>query len=125
MPIEFITDNSWLLSLATFAPLIGVLFLALAPRDDERLIKLIGIATAAVTFALGLAVLAAFDFGKAGALQFHANHTWIDFLRSNYNIGLDGISLPLFVLSSFITLCVMIYTWENIPRPATRRRSSR
>ncbi|WP_117000078.1 complex I subunit 4 family protein [Desertimonas flava] len=110
-----ITDNTALLSIATFAPLVGVLCLIFWPRDDERGIKMIGILTAALTFGLGLAVLFTFDHGNAGTLQFFADAEWIKFLHSNYTIGLDGISLPLFVLSSFITFVVMIYTWENVP----------
>jgi NADH-quinone oxidoreductase subunit M len=113
--IQTLTDNTWLLSLATFFPLVGVLLLILVPRDDEQLIKLVGLGTAAVTFALGIAVLVNFDFDRAEHLQFFADAQWIEFIRSNYTIGLDGISLPLFVLSSFITLVVMIYTWENVP----------
>ena len=50
-----------------------------------------------------------------GIPQFFADHEWIEFIRSNYTVGVDGISLPLFVLSSFITLVVMIYTYENMP----------
>jgi len=113
--IETITDHSWLLTLATFLPLAGVLALLFVPRDDERTMKAIGILTAAATFALGIAVLAVFDYDRAGALQMFADAEWIEFIRSNYTIGIDGISLPLFVLSSFITLVVMIYTWDNMP----------
>lgn len=113
--IETITDNSWLLTVATFAPLVGVLLLLFAPKDDEKLIKGIGILTAAATFGLGIAVLFAFDHDQAGKLQFFADAKWIEFIHSNYTIGLDGISLPLFVLSSFITFVVMIYTWDNMP----------
>src|SRR5688572_20596113 len=115
MPIETISDVSWLLPLATFAPVLGVLALVFWPKDDENGIKLLGIVTAAVTFALSVAVVANFDFDHSDKLQFFADHEWIEFIRSNYTVGLDGISLPLFVLSSFITLVVMIYTYENMP----------
>ena len=115
MPIETISDASLWLPLATFAPLIGVLALVFWPKDDENGIKLVGIATAAVTFVLGIVVLTQFDFDQSDKLQFFADHQWIEFVRSNYTVGLDGISLPLFILSSFITLVVMIYTYENMP----------
>jgi len=113
--IETISDNSWLLTVATFAPLVGVALLLFVPREDERSIKAIGILTGAVTFGLSLGVLFAFDQGQADKLQFFADHPWIKFLHSNYTIGVDGISMPLFVLSSFITLACLIYTWENMP----------
>jgi NADH-quinone oxidoreductase subunit M len=56
-----------------------------------------------------------FDFGQAEKLQFFVDVTWIEVIRSNYTIGLDGISLPLYLLSMVITFLVMIYTWDNMP----------
>jgi len=113
--IQTLSDDSFWLPIATFLPLVGVLILVLWPKDDEESIKLIGIATAAATFVAGIIVLARFDFDQSEKLQFFADHQWIEFVKSNYTVGLDGISLPLFVLSSFITLVVMIYTYSNMP----------
>ena len=115
MPIETMTDHTIWLTIAVFLPLVGVLALIFIDRRDEQTIKAVGIATAAATFLASLYVLARFDFDNAQRLQFFADHEWIEFIRANYTIGLDGISLPLFVLSSFITLVVMIYTWDNMP----------
>ena len=113
--IQTLGDDSFWLPIATFLPLVGVLILVLWPKDDEESIKLIGIATAAATFVAGLIVLARFNFDQSERLQFFADHQWIEFVKSNYTVGLDGISLPLFLLSSFITLVVMIYTYSNMP----------
>src|SRR5262245_42912803 len=115
MPIETMTDHTIWLTIAVFLPLVGVLALFFINRRDEQTIKAIGIVTALATFAVSLYVLSRFDFDNAQKLQFFADHEWIEFIRANYTIGLDGISLPLFVLSSFITLVVMIYTWDNMP----------
>ena len=115
MPIETMTDHTIWLTIAVFLPLVGVFALIFIDRRDEQTIKAVGIATAAATFLASLYVLARFDFDNAQRLQFFADHEWIEFIRSNYTIGLDGISLPLFVLSSFITLLVLIYTWDNMP----------
>lgn len=115
MPIDTISDNSIWLTIATFIPLLGVVTILFVPRDDEDTIKAVGIVAAALTFIAGIVVVAKFDFDNAGTLQFFADHKWIEFIHSNYTIGLDGISLPLFVLSSFITLLVMIYTYDNMP----------
>ena len=113
--IQTLSDDSFWLPIATFLPLVGVLLLVLWPKDDEESIKLIGIATAAATFLASIVVLARFDYDQAEKLQFFADHQWIEFIKSNYTVGLDGISLPLFVLSSFITFVVMIYTYSNMP----------
>ena len=116
MPIETMTDHTIWLTIAVFLPLVGVVALIFIDRrrraDDQG-------ASASprrpATFLASLYVLARFDFDNAQRLQFFADHEWIEFIRANYTIGLDGISLPLFVLSSFITLVVMIYTWDNMP----------
>ncbi len=87
----------------------------LLPEDEENGIKLVGIVTAAATFASASQSSPSSTSTRPSKLQFFADHEWIEFIRSNYTVGLDGISLPLFVLSSFITLVVMIYTYENMP----------
>ncbi len=115
MPIETMTDHTIWLTIAVFLPLVGVLALFFINSRDEQTIKAVGIITALATFGASLYVLSRFDFDNAQKLQFFADHEWIEFIRANYTIGLDGISLPLFVLSSFITLVVMIYTWDNMP----------
>jgi NADH-quinone oxidoreductase subunit M len=115
MPIETMTDHTIWLTVAVFLPLVGVLALVFIDRRDERTIKAVGIATAALTFLASVYVLTRFDFDNAERLQFFADHVWIEFIRANYTIGIDGISLPLFVLSSFITFMVLIYTWDNMP----------
>jgi NADH-quinone oxidoreductase subunit M len=115
MPIETMTDHTIWLTIAVFLPLVGVLALIFVDRDDEQTIKAVGIVTAAATFLASIYVLSRFDFDNAERLQFFANHEWIEFIRANYTIGVDGISLPLFVLTGFITLVVMIYSWNNMP----------
>jgi NADH-quinone oxidoreductase subunit M len=58
-----------------------------------------------------------FDFGNAGTMQFVAQHEWISVIKSSYFIGIDGISLPLYLLSMVITVLVMIYSWDHVPSP--------
>jgi NADH-quinone oxidoreductase subunit M len=58
-----------------------------------------------------------FDFGNAGTMQFVAQHDWISVIKSSYYIGIDGISLPLYLLSMVITVLVMIYSWDHVPSP--------
>jgi NADH-quinone oxidoreductase subunit M len=113
--MDVLTDQNWLLSVATFVPLLGVLLMLFIPRGEEMLHKQIALVTAAITFGFGVATLFLFDYDQADKLQFFVDVKWIEAIRSNYTIGLDGISLPLFVLSSFITLVVIIYTFDDMP----------
>ena len=113
--MQTITTDNWLLTVGTFLPLVGVLVLIFIPKGEEQLIKTLGIVTAGATLAVGIFTMFRFDFGQAEKLQFFVDVTWIEVIRSNYTIGLDGISLPLYLLSMVITFLVMIYTWDNMP----------
>jgi NADH-quinone oxidoreductase subunit M len=87
------------------------------PKAEEALIKSVAIATAIATLAVGIYTMVQFDFGNAGAMQFVAEHDWISVIKSSYYIGIDGISLPLYLLSMVITVLVMIYSWDHVPSP--------
>src|SRR6056297_3422727 len=113
--METLTDQNWLLSVGTFLPLVGALVMLFIPRDEENTHKLVGIATAGATLVVGVITLFAFDYGRSERLQFFVDAEWIPVINSNYTIGLDGISLPLYFLSMVVTLLVMIYTWDNMP----------
>jgi NADH-quinone oxidoreductase subunit M len=113
--MDVISDQNWVLTVGTFLPMVGVLVMLFIPRGEETLHKQIALLTAAATFAMGIVTLVLFDYGQAEKLQFHVDATWIEAIRANYTIGLDGISLPLYVLSSFITFVVIIYTLDDMP----------
>ena len=112
-----IHNQTWLLSLGTFLPLAGVLVMLFIPKSDEAMVKGVAILTAAATLGVGIYTMTQFDYGKAGQLQFFTSSSWIKPIRATYSIGLDGISLPLYVLSMVITLLVMIYSWDHVPSP--------
>jgi NADH-quinone oxidoreductase subunit M len=108
--------DDWALTLAVFLPAVGMAIVLLIPRAEEQLIKVVTLLTTLVTFGVGIAILADFDYDKAG-LQFNVSEKWIDVINSRYHVGIDGISLPLLVLSMFITVLVVIYSWNHFPEP--------
>ena len=111
-----LTDSNWILSVGTFLPLLGALAIMFGTsRDDERTPKIIGIATAGATLAIGIATLVLFDYDQSEKLQFFVDAEWIEVISAGYTIGLDGISLPLYFLSMAVTFLVMIYSWDNMP----------
>jgi NADH-quinone oxidoreductase subunit M len=115
--MEVLSDHNWVLTVGTFLPLVGVLIMLFIPKADEASAKAVGIITAAATLAVGIFTMVKFNYDKAGQMQFVADAEWISVIKSSYLIGLDGISLPLYVLSMVITLLVMIYSWNNVPSP--------
>lgn len=113
--MQTLTTDNWLLTVGVFLPLAGVLVMLFIPRAEEQLHKLIALVTAGATLAIGILTVVRFDFSQSEKLQFFVDATWIEVVRSNYTIGLDGISLPLYVLSMAITFLVILYTWDNMP----------
>ena len=113
--MQTLTNDNWLLTVGTFLPLVGVALMMFVPASDERSHKQIGIVTSAATLVVGIWTMLRFDFDQSEKLQFFVDSEWITVIRANYTVGLDGISLPLYVLSMVVTLLVMIYTWDNMP----------
>ena len=58
-----------------------------------------------------------FDYSKAEQFQLGNKLSWIEAINSNYEIGIDGISLPMLLLSTFITVLAIIYSFEHLPEP--------
>ena len=108
-------SDNYLLTLGTFLPMVGVLVMLFIPSTQEKLQKEIAILASGATLAVGIWTLAMFDYDRAETLQFSVDETWIEVIRSNYTIGIDGISLPLYVLSMFVTFLVVVYSWDNMP----------
>src|SRR5262245_63496818 len=109
--------NNWLLPVGVFLPVAGIVILAVIPRTEEQLIKVVALLTALATAAIGVVTLASFDYDRAGTLQFYVNEPWIDAIRSRFIMGCDGMSLPLYILTMVITLLCVIYSWNHIPEP--------
>jgi NADH-quinone oxidoreductase subunit M len=105
------------LTAAVFLPLVGAAIMLVLPRRQETGHKAIALATVVLTFAVGLYLLLRFDYGRAGVLQFDVNASWIDVINSRYIVGIDGISLPLLLLSMFVVVLVVIYSWNHFPEP--------
>jgi NADH-quinone oxidoreductase subunit M len=115
--MEHLTQDQWALSVGVFLPLVGVAVMMFIPRTEEQLHKLVALVTAAATLAVGIYTLVQFDYDQAEKLQFYVNERWIDVIDSRYIMGLDGMSLPLYILSMVVTLLVIVYSWDHIPSP--------
>ncbi len=67
--------------------------------------------------AVGVVILFRFDYDAADKLQFGVDKSWIDVISSRYHMGLDGISLPLLILTLGITVLCVVYSWDHFPEP--------
>jgi NADH-quinone oxidoreductase subunit M len=111
------TFDDWALTLAVFLPLVGVAVIALIPRANEELHKIAALVTSLLTLGVGVYLLLNFDFDNTKTPQFEVNRTWIDVINSHYHVFIDGIALPLLILSMFITVLCVIYSWDHFPEP--------
>src|SRR5882757_4399800 len=109
--------DSWALTLVVFIPAIGAAIVMLIPREQEDLIKEVTLLTTLATLGFTIATVARFDFAKTSTLQFSVTKNWIDVINSHYHVAVDGISLPMLALSSFITVLCVIYSWNHFPEP--------
>src|SRR5687768_8706409 len=106
-----LSDLPWL-SLLIWLPIAGGVLCLFRTGLDFRHTALI---TSGVVFVLSLVPAAAFDRSTA-ALQFVESIPWIDSLNIFYRLGVDGISLPLIVLTTFTTVLVVLAGWKSITR---------
>jgi NADH-quinone oxidoreductase subunit M len=111
--------DSWGVTLAVFLPAAGMVVVLAIPKAQERALKLTTLATALATLAVGIVMLARFDYDRTGVLQFDVNKSWIDVINSRYHMGVDGISLPLLLMTMLITVMCVIYSWDHFPDPRT------
>lgn len=104
-------DNS-MLTLVTFIPLAGALLLLLFPRRD-RDIRLFALVVSLLDFVLSVHLPVHFQRERT-AFQYEVNHLWISGPNIHYHMGVDGVSMWLVVLTTFLTpLCVLI-SWKSI-----------
>ena len=113
--------DAWALTLAVFLPAVGALVMMVVPRARELELKMIALVSSLAALAVGVYLLFTFDYSNAGSLQFVVDKGWINAIDADYIMGLDGLSLPLLILSMVIIPLCVIYSWEHIPEPGNAK----
>jgi NADH-quinone oxidoreductase subunit M len=85
----------------TLLPLFGAALVMLVPREEESIHRGLGLFTSIVTFLVSLLIFADFDATQAG-FQLEVNKVWIEPLGIRFHLGIDGISLWLVLLTTFL-----------------------
>jgi NADH-quinone oxidoreductase subunit M len=107
-----------ILSLLTWLPIAGGILVLLFGDKRIQAGRWLALFTALAVFVLSLPLYTHFDVAKF-AFQFTERLPWIPAFHSDYYLGIDGISLPLILLTTFITIPVVIAAWTVIEqRPA-------
>lgn len=119
--MDVLTDQNWLLSLGTFLPLVGVVVIMFLPKGDTVLVKQTALVTATATLLVGIYTAFQFDYDHSDKLQFFTSHDWIKPIHVTYSIGVDGISLPLYLLTILITFVCIVYSMDHVPDPGSHK----
>ncbi len=111
--------ETWGLTITVFLPVVGALVLGFIDRDNENALKRTALLVSVLAFLASVGIVAGFDFGSGAYnnYQFEVNETWISAIDANYHVGVDGISLPLLVLSTFVMLLSVVYSWNHWDEP--------
>ena len=109
--------DGWGITAAVFLPLVGAAVMLCIPKAEETLHKVVALITSLATAAVGVAMLANFDYDRTASLQFLQDKTWIELINARYLVGIDGISLPLIALTLLVVPLVIVYSWDHFPEP--------
>ncbi len=104
--------ESNLLSWVIFLPLIGVAVLLVLPRVHDNVIRGVALVTTLLNFLVSLLLLQRFETNAA--LQFVERVPWIPAFDIEYYVGLDGISLWLVLLTTFLGPIIVLSTWSAV-----------
>ena len=103
------------LTLVTFFPLVGVLVLLFLKEEQKDAARWTALVTSLITFAISIAVLVQFNPSDPD-LQMVVNVPWIQVAgwNINYQLGVDGLSILLLLLTTFLTPLSILSTWKAV-----------
>ena len=112
--------NLPLLSIVIWTPIIGGVLVLLASKDEQApLARMIALIASVITFIVSIPLYTGFDTSTY-QMQFIEKAAWIPAFNINYSLGVDGISMPLILLTSFTTVLVVLAGWEVIKYRASQ-----
>jgi NADH-quinone oxidoreductase subunit M len=102
-----------LLTLVTFLPVLGALAVLLVPRARPGAVKVVAVGVTLATFVVSLPLYLRFDPTTA-SYQFVEQRAWMPSLGVTYHVGIDGISLLLVLLTTFLMPLTLLSAWHAI-----------
>lgn len=102
-----------ILSTLVWLPIIGGLLVLFAGRNNDTVAKWLSLAVAVLTFILSIPLWTDFDTTTA-AMQFEEKVAWIPMFNIYYHLAVDGLSMPLVLLTTFTQVLVIASAWDVI-----------
>jgi NADH-quinone oxidoreductase subunit M len=104
---------TWIIAL----PIAGSILIALFGGGREKLVKYLALTFTSVSLLLAIIAFCLFDRSAgAAAFQFQDMVSWIPAINANYHLGVDGLSMPLVLLTAFLGLIVVLISWKEHKR---------
>ena len=103
--------NFPVLSVILLAPVIGALVILFIPEKEEKLIKITAAVSASIPLLLSIALFVLYD-KNMGGMQFVESIPWVDYLGISYTVGVDGLSLPMVLLTSLVIFTGVFASWD-------------
>lgn len=104
-----------ILSIAMFEPLLGALVLTMIPRDNKRLIRYSAALFTGISVLLSLLITCSYNVAQGG-MQFVERFDWLPNLGVTYYLGVDGISIPMVLLTSVLGFSAVYTSWYTEDR---------
>lgn len=100
-------------------PIIGLIIIAFLPKQNDKAIKYTSLVFTLASFALAVVVFCLFDRsgGAIGHMQFEEKLSWIPAINAHYHLGVDGLSLPMVILTTFLGFLAVLVSWKIQLRP--------
>ncbi len=105
-----------ILSISIFIPALAGLIILFLPSEKRETIRRIALAAASLTLLFTVITFFSYDAAKAG-YQFIEKLDWVPALGISYHLALDGISLPLFLLTGVVLFSGVLISWNVEDRP--------
>lgn len=106
-------DSFPFLEVAILLPLLGALTLLVIPEEDSAAVRGATLASTIITFLVSLPLFFMFDPAKAG-FQLESVRPWLPTVGASFHTGLDGISLVLVLLTTFLAPMAVLCSWRGI-----------
>ncbi|MHB1459883.1 MAG: complex I subunit 4 family protein [Armatimonadota bacterium] len=104
-------DNRSIITALTFLPLVFALLVLIVPNEQVKGIRIIAMLGTVANFVLSILMLIGFD-GNTARMQFQQSVPWIPNFGINYHVGIDGISLWLLMLTTFLSVIVVGFSFN-------------
>ena len=100
-----------ILSSILLAPVLGLLVILFIPQKEDKIIKIVAAIATGITVILSLWAFIAYD-QEIGGVQFVERIPWVEKIGITYSLGVDGISLPLVLLTAIVIFTGVFASWD-------------